>query len=281
MLLLVFAVVEAPQSGWASAATLASFAGAAVLLVVFYGIERRSQDPLLRLGIFRSAALRRANLGAMVLFGTFISFQFLVTQYLQISSGWSALATALAFLPAGAVVGVLSPRSGPLLDRFGPSRVSAVAAGCLAASYAWFLRIGPHPDYPAVILPSLLLIGLAFGLGFSALNVQATAGVADAEQGMASGIVQTSFQVGGAIVLATVTAVMDARGGERLAGSQAMLSAYKPALVVITGVAAAGVAVAISGLASASTRRIAARKQRSAGEVGQTELEPIDGRQSS
>jgi hypothetical protein len=82
-------------------------------------------------------------------------------------------------------------------------------------------------------------------------------------------------------VLATVTAAMDARGGERLAGSQAMLSAYKPALVVITGVAAAGVAVAISGLASASTRRIAARKQRSAGEVGQTELEPIDGRQSS
>jgi hypothetical protein len=73
MLLLVLAVVEVPQSGWASATPI-SYAGAAVLLVVFYGIERRSQDPLLRLGIFRSAALRRANLGAMVLFGTFISF---------------------------------------------------------------------------------------------------------------------------------------------------------------------------------------------------------------
>jgi predicted MFS family arabinose efflux permease len=213
----------------------------------------------------------------MILFGSYVAFQFLVTQYLQISAGWSALSTALAFLPAGVLVVGVSPRMGWLLDRFGPPRMVAVAASCLVAGYAWFLRIGPHPDYPAVILPAVLLIGAAFGLGFSSFNVQATAGVADDEQGMASGILQTSFQLGGAIVLAIVTAVVDARGGNRLASPTVMLSAYRPALVVITGVAALGVAVAISGLSRTRTRRAADTSDQPSSEPEQTELEPIAG----
>jgi len=257
MLLLVYAVVGAPQAGWASARTLGSFAAVAVLLAAFVVLERRSPDPLVRLGIFRSAALTRANLAAMVLFGSYVAFQFLVTQYLQIMAGWSALATALAFLPAGVLVAAASTRMGPALDRFGPPRIIAVAFVCLAAGYAWFLRIGPAPDYPAVILPSVLLIGAAFGLGFSSLNIQATAGVADQEQGLASGILQTSFQVGGAIVLAIVTAVVDAGGANRVITSQA-LPAYRPALEVITGISALGVAIALGGLSARRRRHAAA-----------------------
>jgi hypothetical protein len=79
-----------------------------VLLAVFTGIERRSRDPLVPFGIFSAKALRRANIGAVTLFGTYISFQFLVAQYLQSLSGWSALSTALAFLPAGVMVVVLT-----------------------------------------------------------------------------------------------------------------------------------------------------------------------------
>jgi hypothetical protein len=104
--------------------------------------------------------------------------------------------------------------------------------------------------------------------------VQATAGVADEEQGLASGILQTSFQVGGAIVLAVVTAVVDAHGGNRLAAPGALLAAYRPALEVITGVAALGVAIAISGLAPGGARRRAAR-QETTGEAEQDELETI------
>jgi EmrB/QacA subfamily drug resistance transporter len=252
MLLLVYAVVNAPQAGWASARTLGSFAAVAVLLAAFVTIELRSRDPLVRLGIFRSATLTRANVGAMVLFGSYVAFQFLVTQYLQIMAGWSALATALAFLPAGVLVAIASTRMGPVLDRFGPPRMIAVAFACLVAGYALFLRIGPHPDYPAVILPSVLLIGAAFGLGFSALNIQATSGVANQEQGLASGILQTSFQVGGAIVLAIVTAIVDAGGANRVVTIQA-LSAYRPALEVITGIAALGVVIGLSGLAPLRT----------------------------
>ena len=272
MLLLVYAVVGAPQAGWASTRTLTSFAAVAVLLAAFVTIERRSLDPLVRLGIFRSASLTRANLGAMVLFGSYVAFQFLVTQYLQIMAGWSALATALAFLPAGVIVAVASARMGPLLDRFGPPRMIAVAFVCLAAGYAWFLRIGPHPDYPAVILPSVLLIGAAFGLGFSSLNIQATAGVADQEQGLASGILQTSFQVGGAIVLAIVTAVVDAGGANRVVTSQA-LTAYRPALDVITGISALGVAIALGGL---SARRRGSMAAEIAADGDAAELQPAD-----
>jgi hypothetical protein len=113
-----------------------------------------------------------------------------------------------------------------------------------------FLRAGVRPDYPAVMLPATLLLGLAFGLGFSSLSVAATAGVPDAEQGLAASLFQTSFQVGGAVVLAIVTAVVDAGGAGRLASAPVTLAAYRPALVLITAVAAIGALVALSGLRS-------------------------------
>ena len=284
MLLLVYTVVSAQQAGWGSARTVGSFAGVAVLLGVFGVIERTSRDPLVPFGIFSSAALRRANIGAVTLFGTYISFQFLVTQYLQTLSGWSAMSTALAFLPAGVMVVILSTRMGSLLSRFGPTPLTALAFTCLVLAYAVFLRAGVHPDYltvmlPAtllvglaftclvlayavflragvhpdyltVLLPATLLVGLAFGLGFSSLSVAATAGVPNAEQGLAASLFQTSFQVGGAVVLAIVTAVVDAGGAGQLSSAPATLAAYRPALGLITGIAAIGMLVALSGLRS-------------------------------
>jgi MFS family permease len=250
MLLLVYTVVSAQQAGWGSARTIGSFAAVAVLLGLFAVIERRSPDPLVPFGIFSSRALRRANVGSVILFGTYISFQFLVTQYLQTLAGWSALATALAFLPAGVMVVVLSTRMASLLGRFGPAPLTALAFSCLVMAYVVFLRAGLRPDYPAVMLPSTLLIGLAFGLGFSSLSVAATAGVPDAEQGLAASLFQTSFQVGGAVVLAIVTAVVDASGAGRLVSATATLAAYRSALIFITGLAAVGALVALSGLRS-------------------------------
>ena len=250
MLLLVYTVVSAQQVGWGSVRTVGSFAAVAVLLGAFVVIERRSIDPLVPLGIFRSGPLTRANIGAMTLFGSYVSFQFLVTQYLQTLASWSAIATALAFLPAGVMVAVLSTRMSAIIGRFGTARVSVVAFASLVAGYAVFLRVGVQPDYPSVILPAVILIGVAFGLGFSALSLAATNGVADAEQGLAASLFQTSFQVGGAIVLAVVTAVVDAGGASRITSAQATLGAYRPALAVITVVSALGAVAAITGLRS-------------------------------
>jgi MFS family permease len=248
MLLLVYTVVSAQQAGWGSVRTIGSFAAAGALLAAFARIELRSPDPLVRLGMFRRGPLTRANICAITLFGSYVAFQFLVTQYLQSLAGWSALSTALAFLPAGLVVTALSTRMTSIIGRFGPARITVVAFGCLVAGYAAFIRVGTSPDYPAVILPAVLLIGAAFGLGFSALSLAATAGVADHEQGLAASLFQTSWQVGGAIVLAIVTAVVDAGGASRIITAQATLSAYRPALAVITGVAVIGAMTALTGL---------------------------------
>jgi MFS family permease len=256
MLLLVYTVVSAQQAGWGSARTIGSFAAVAVLVWVFAAIERRSRDPLVPFAIFSSAGLRRANIGAVTLFGTYISFQFLTTQYLQTLAGWSAMSTALAFLPAGVMVVVLSTRMGSLLGRFGPTPLTALAFTCLVLAYAVFLRAGVHPDYLAVMLPVMLLVGLAFGLGFSSLTVAATAGVPNSEQGLAASLFQTSFQVGGAVVLAIVTAVVEAGGAGQLVSASATLAAYRPALGLITGIAAIGMLVALSGLRSRPTQQV-------------------------
>jgi MFS family permease len=249
MLLLVYTVVSAQGAGWASARTIGSFAVVAVLLAGFVLIEHRSRDPLVRLGIFRSGALTRANLGALTLFGSYIAFQFLLTQYLQSLMGWSAMSTALAFLPAGVVVAVLSTRMGQVISRFGPGPVTLIAFACLVAGYIAFLRVGTQADYVGVILPAVIGVGIAFGLGFSALSLAATSGVADHEQGLAASLFQTSFQVGGAVVLAVVTAVIDAGGASQVTSAQATLGAYRPALAVITGVSVLGALVALTGVA--------------------------------
>jgi len=249
MLLLVYTVVSAQAAGWASARTIGSFAVVAVLLAGFVLIEHRSRDPLVRLAIFRSGALTRANLGALTLFGSYIAFQFLLTQYLQSLMGWSAMSTALAFLPAGVVVAVLSTRMGQVISRFGPGPITLIAFACLVAGYIAFLRVGTQADYVGVILPAVIGVGIAFGLGFSALSLAATSGVADHEQGLAASLFQTSFQVGGAVVLAVVTAVIDAGGASQVTSAQATLGAYRPALAVITGVSMLGALVALTGVA--------------------------------
>ncbi|MDX6314287.1 MAG: hypothetical protein QOF44_3751 [Streptomyces sp.] len=250
MLLLVFTVVQASGAGWASARTLGSFAVVAALLAAFVAIETRSSHPLIRLGVFRSADQIRANLGGAAFFGSYVGFQFLVTQYMQSLLGWSALQTALAFLPAGALVAVASTRIGPLVDRFGTPRVIAAGFTALVVGYVLFLRISLTPQYAAVILPSMLLLGAACALVFPSLNIQATNGVKDDEQGMVSGLLNTSFQVGGAIFLAIVTAVVTANAGHGTgAGSpQAVLDSYRPGLVVVSAVALGGLLITLTGL---------------------------------
>jgi EmrB/QacA subfamily drug resistance transporter len=240
MLLLVYTLVEAPDAGWASVRTLGSFAVAAAILAAFVAQERRVASPLVRLGILRSGSLVRANLAAMSLFGGWVGFQFILTLYLQQLRGWSALETGLAIFPAGFLVAVLSPRIAPLVGRFGVSRLVLVGMSSLVLAYALFLRIGLDSGYAGVMLPTFLLAGLGFGLSFGPLNIAATNGIAAEEQGLAGGLLNTSFQFGGALVLAVVTAVNSAYTGSG-GSAQALLDGFRPAIVVSVIVAALGV----------------------------------------
>ncbi|KOV89527.1 MFS transporter [Streptomyces sp. NRRL B-3648] len=247
MLLLVFTVVQAPEAGWASARTILSFAAVAVMLVAFVLVERRSPSPLVRLGALRSGPQVRAQLGALTFVGSYMGFQFLVTLSMQQVLGWSAMHTALAFLPAGAVVALSATRVGAVIDRFGTTRLIVLGFVLMALGYALFLRIDLHPSYATVILPTMLLVGSGFALTFPSLNVQATNGVEEHEQGMVSGLLNTSVQVGGAIFLAVVTAVVTAHAPGH-ATPQAVLDSYRPGLVVVTVIAVAGLLLSLTGL---------------------------------
>ncbi|MGY6651005.1 MFS transporter [Amycolatopsis sp. TRM77291] len=246
-LLLVFAVVEAPEIGWAAPRTLISFALALALLVTFVFIEKRSKHPLLRLGILRSGPLARANLGGATFFGAYIGFQFVVMLYLQNVLGWSALQTALGFLPAALIVAFGSPRIEPLIDRLGTPRTILAGVVAHVIGYALFLRIDESSSYAGSVLPSMILLGIGFMLAFSSLNIQATNGISDDEQGLAGGLLNTSIQVGGAIGLAIVTAVLTGNSGGAT-GSAALLNGLAPALTVVTGIAVISVLVALSGI---------------------------------
>jgi len=237
MLLLVYTLVEAPTVGWGSARTLGSLAAVAGVLGLFAWREQTTASPLIRLGIFRAGAVARANLAAMAL-ASWIGFQFVVTLYLQQLRGWSSLQTGLAIFPAGLLVAVLSPRMVALIGRVGVTRLAVGGLTSLAAGYALFLPIGLGSSYFVAMLPTFLLGGLGFALAFGPVNVAATSGVAAHEQGLAGGLINTSFQLGGALVLAVVTAVVNA--STTGTSSQSVLDGYHAAIVVPLIAAALG-----------------------------------------
>ena len=240
MLLLVYTVVEAPDHGWGSVRTLGSLGIAAAIMATFVAIERRTKAPLVRLGILRSGSLVRANLGAMALIGSWFGFQFMLTLYLQQARGWSALETGLALFPAGVIVATLAPRVAPLVARFGVTRVIAAGLTSITIGYALFLPIGLDSGYVAAMLPTFILGGLGFGLAYGPLNIAATNGVAPEEQGLAGGLVNTSFQFGGALVLAIVTAVANANGASD-GSAQGLLDGFHAAIWVSLAAALLGV----------------------------------------
>ncbi|WP_219466829.1 MFS transporter [Nonomuraea rhizosphaerae] len=244
MLLLVFTVVEAPAAGWASLRTIGSLVAVAVLLGLFVLTELRMRHPLVRLGILRSGPLVRANLGLLILFGSYVAFQFVAMQYFQNFLGWSALGTALAFLPAGVLVAVTSTKMGDFADRFGTGKLIVIGSAALAGGYAFFLGIDSDPSLAGLVIPGMLLMGIAFALSFPSLNIQATNGVDDDEQGLASGLLNTSGQVGGAIVLAVVSAVLTS-GGATLS-----IEVLRSAIVVSLVLALTGLVISALGLRS-------------------------------
>ena len=247
MLLLVYTLVESPDVGWVSARTLGSFAAVAAILGAFVWRERHAAVPLVRLGILRSGSLVRANLAAMALFGGWVGFQFVATLYMQQVLGWSPLETGLAIFPGGLLVALLSPRIAPLIMRFGVLRLALVGMISIAVGYALFLGIGVESSYATAMLPTFLLAGLGFALAFAPLNIAATTGVAPAEQGLAGGLLNTSFQFGGALVLAVVTAVNNANRGIG-ASPEALLDGFHAAIYVSLIVAVLGATTIATGL---------------------------------
>jgi MFS family permease len=257
MLLLAYGVVRLEDTATGLAWALAALLGGAALLGAFVAIERRSAAPLLRLGILRSGPLVRANLTSLLFVGSFFGFFFLIILYLQEVRGWSTWETALALLVVG-IDAVLAPTLTPwLVRRFGTVRV--IFGGILIGGigYALFLPVGLDWAYLAMF-PSLVLLGVAFALTYGPLTIAATDGVAESEQGLASGLLNTSFQFGAALGLSSATAVSVAALGpvlEPALAAEAELDALRTGLIVpVVGVLLAAVVTAF-GLCRRAERK--------------------------
>lgn len=250
MLSAVYAVVTVPQRGF-DPLMIGITVLAVVLLITFVIAESRVRHPLVRLSIFRIGTIVRANASMVALMGSYVSFQFMMTLYLQDVLHWTPLRMALALLPAGLLVAFSSPFMGRLIDRHGTAPLIVAAMTSLSAGYIWFLATsGSRPDYLVTVLPTMLLLGGGFAFGFSSIMAQATDGISDSEQGLASGLVQSSGQVGTALVLAVVTALV----ASATTSGSGDFGPFRPGVNLVTGVAVAGLVLNVAALALAKTR---------------------------
>ncbi|MFB7084261.1 MFS transporter [Streptomyces sp. NPDC056296] len=243
ILLLVVAVERASHEPVGETALIV--AASLALFLVFVLIERKSSTPLVRLGIFRNGSLVRANLAGLLFAAGFFGFQFIIVLYLQELRGWSTLETSFAMIVIG-IDAILSPTLTPkLVEKFGNGRV--IFGGLLLAtlSYALMLPVGLDWTY-MMMFPSLIILGLAFSLAYGPLTIVATDGIAEEEQGVAGGLLYTSFQFGAALGLSSATtAITAATDGT---SPQEMLDGHRAALLVPLIAAVVAVVISMFGL---------------------------------
>jgi EmrB/QacA subfamily drug resistance transporter len=250
LMLVVYTIVEpAADYGWGATTTLALSAVSVALLVAFVVREAKAENALMPLRIFRSRNVAGANvIQALVVAGMFGMF-FLGALYLEQVLGYSALEIGLAFLPATIVMGVLSLRyAEPLMTRFGPRNVVVAGLTLIAVGLALFARV-------PVILPITILLGLGAGSSFPALMTLAMSGATPEDAGLASGLVNTSAQVGGALGLALLATVSATRSESLLEGGAATASAlvggFHLSFIIGAALVAAAVLLGVAVIKSA------------------------------
>ena len=202
---LVYAIVGAQSSGWGSAKTIGFFALAAVLLAAFVAIETRSQAPLVRLSIFRIRSLLTANVSMFLAASGMFAMFFFNTLYLQRVLGYGPLTAGLAFLPFTAGIMISAGLASQFAPRIGVRPIAAAGLVLTAAGLVLLTQLPVHGSYVADVLPAILLSALGMGAVFMPLTLIATTGLEDADQGLASGIFNTSQQIGGALGLAVLS----------------------------------------------------------------------------
>jgi EmrB/QacA subfamily drug resistance transporter len=211
LLVLVYGIVKAQENGWTSLRTGGLFALAFVLLAAFVAIERRSVEPLVRLSIFRVRTVRAANVVMfLVAAGLFAMFYF-NTLYLQRVLGYTALEAGLAFLPftAGIIIGAGLSQS--LVPKLGAREVPLIGMPMAILGLLLFLRLQPDGSYLTDLLPGIMLASIGMGLTFVPITLIATSGIPGDDAGLASGLYNTSQQIGGALGLAVLaTLAVDA-----------------------------------------------------------------------
>ncbi|MDT0410113.1 MULTISPECIES: MFS transporter [Streptomyces] len=242
LVVLVYGLTQAPAHGWLSARTVVLLGVAVGLLALFVRVESRAREPLVPPRFLRRRTTAGVNLTIFAMWGAYTAFAFLATLHFQNVLGWTPLQTAGAFVPLGLANGALAPFAGRFTARFGARRTIATGMLLLAASYALFFRAGPDTSFLTVILPVMVLNGAGTAATFPALNMSAVAGIPDREQGLAGALLNTFMQIGGAVVLALVTAVSEAG---RRANPADPMAGHGAGTAVVVGTVLAGLLCAL------------------------------------
>jgi EmrB/QacA subfamily drug resistance transporter len=215
---LVFTLIKANDWGWGAGRTLIGFAASAALLVGFVSIERRQENPLVPLRIFSNRSLAAADATMLLVIAALFGVFFFCTLYLQQVMGYNALKTGVAYLPLSLTLIGASGIASQLVDRFTPKPVLVVGLLIATVGLALFTRIQPDGDYAGRVLPAMIVMAFGLGLSFVPITIAATSGVAAEDSGLASGLLNTTQQVGGSLGLAVLSAISTSRVTSALDG---------------------------------------------------------------
>ena len=226
LMLAVYAIVNGNEEGWTSGQTVGLLAAAAALLLLFLGIEARVSSPLVPLGLFRLRNIAVSNVVGVLWAAAMFAWFFLSALYLQLVLGYSPLQVGLAFLPANLIMAVFSlGLSAKLVLRFGIRAPLGVGLALAAAGLLLFARAPVDGSFAMDVLPSMLLLGLGAGMAFNPVLLAAMSDVEPSEAGLASGVVNTSFMMGGALGLAVLASLAASRTDTLSAGGESALAA--------------------------------------------------------
>jgi EmrB/QacA subfamily drug resistance transporter len=250
LMLAIYAIVNGNQEGWTSAQTLGLLGGSAALLALFLWIESHIRLPLVPLRLFRLRNFSTANVVGVLWAAAMFAWFFLAALYLQFVLGYSPLQIGLAFLPSSLIMAVFSiGLSAKLVMRYGISRPLATGLGLATAGLALFIRLPVDGSFLVDVLPSMILLGFGAGMAFNPVLLAAMNDVEQTEAGLASGIVNTAFMMGGALGLAVLASVAASRTSS-LDATESHLAALTGGyhLAFLVGAIFAAVAATLGGL---------------------------------
>jgi EmrB/QacA subfamily drug resistance transporter len=249
LVVLVYAITQANDYGWASAETIGFFAASAALLAAFLAWEARSREPLMPFSIFRLRTLVGANAAGFILGTAMFGMFLMLTLYMQQVLGYSPLRTGVAYLAVAGTAIFWSGLASQLVTRIGVKPVLVAGMTFLTAGLVYFTQVSVGGSYLGDLLPGFLLIAIGIGFSFVPISIAALAGVQDSEAGLASGLFNTSQQVGGALGIAALSALATSTTSDELAGGTglpfALTDGFQAAFIGGALVALVGILVAL------------------------------------
>jgi EmrB/QacA subfamily drug resistance transporter len=252
LMVLVYAMTRATQHGWLTAATIGLLAASAALIVAFLVIEARSKAPLLPMRIFRLRTLAASNASGLLMGAAIFSMFFLLTLYMQQVLHYSALKTGVAYIALTVTIVGFSAVSQALVTRVGIRPILSAGLALSAAALLLFARLPVHGHYLPDMLPAFLLSGVGLALAFVPMSIGGLTGVRESDAGIASGLINTTQQIGGAIGVAVATTIattftnrfVTAHPGSSALGGAALTHGFQIAFYVLAGLALLGALLA-------------------------------------